>query len=105
MGHSHHTENKGLQHRRRRRKPLCTKKSLLFLIIYLKINIILAMTLQYDADQYVLFYTRNKTLQLGTSMHKPYCSELHILNQQYLHTEPAVLSNTLLISSPWASVS
>ena len=57
------------------------------------------MTLQYDADQYVLFYTRNKTLQLGTSI------ELHILNQQYLHIEPAVLSNTLLISSPWASVS
>ena len=31
--------------------------------------------------QCVLYYTRNKTLLLGTSLYKPYCSEVHLLNQ------------------------
>ena len=50
----------------------------------------LGKTVQCDAVQCVLYYTRNKTLLLGTSLYKPYCSEVHLLNQPYLYIGPAV---------------
>ena len=33
-------------------------------------------------------YMENMTLLLGSSMHNPYCSEVHLLNQQYLQSRP-----------------
>ena len=41
--------------------------------------------------QCVLFYLRNMPLLLGTSLYKPYCSEVHLLNQHYLHIWPPVM--------------
>ena len=46
------------------------------------------------ALQCVLYYLRNKTLLLWTSLYKPYYSEVHLLNQHYLHIWPAVSTNT-----------
>ena len=43
-----------------------------------------------NAVQCVLYYTRNRTLLLGTSLYKPYCSEVHLLNQQYPKIWPPV---------------
>ena len=61
-----------------------------FLIINFKIYVFLGKTVQCNAVQCVLQYTRSKTLLLGTSLHKPYCSEVHLLNQHSLHIWPAV---------------
>ena len=44
----------------------------------------------HTATQRVLYYIRNKTILLGTSLYKPYCSEVHLLNQHYLQIWPAV---------------
>ena len=40
--------------------------------------------------QCVLYYMINKILLLGTSLYKPYCSEVHLLNQHYLQICPTV---------------
>ena len=52
--------------------------TLYFLIIKFKINIFLGRTVQWDAVQCALQYTRSKTLLLGNSIYKPYCSEVHL---------------------------
>ena len=65
-------------------------KRLHYLIIKLKINIFLAEKVQCNKDQCVLYYTRNKTLPLWTSLCKRYCSEVHLLNQHLLHNGHAV---------------
>ena len=40
--------------------------------------------------QCVLYYIRNRPLLLGTSLYKPYCSEVKLLNQHYLQIWPVV---------------
>ena len=96
-----HTENKGLNYRERKIWTFCPiKKGLHFLNFHFKINIFLAQTVQCDENQCVLYYTRNRTLLLGTSLFKPYCSEVHLLNQHYLHIGPAVIG-IQVYSSPW----
>ena len=47
-------------------------------------HIFLAKTEQSNFVKWVLYYTRNKTLLLGTSLYTPYGSEVHFLNQHYL---------------------
>ena len=42
------------------------------------------------ARQCVLYNTRNKTLLLGTSLYKRYCSEVILLNQPYQYIGLAV---------------
>ena len=64
--------------------------TLYFLIIKFKINIFLGKTVQCYIVQCALQYTISKTLLLGTSLYKPYCSEVNLLNQHYLHIWPAV---------------
>ena len=59
----------------------------------IQINIFLAKTVQCNAVQCVLYYKRKKTLLLGTSLYKPYNSEVHLLNQHYLHIGTAVFCN------------
>ena len=74
--------------------------TLYFLIIKFKINILLCKTVQCDAVQCALQYTRSKTLLLGTSLFKPYCSEVHLFNQHYLHIWPAVVNISVILWLP-----
>ena len=62
-------------------------------------GISLAKTVQCDAVQCVLYYTRNKTLLLllGTSLYKPNCSEVHLSNQHYKLIWPSVLGRLFQI--------
>ena len=64
-------------------------------------HILLDKTVQCDAVQCALQYTRRKTLLLGTSLYKPYCSEVHNLNQHYLHILPAVTHKLDYITILW----
>ena len=57
--------------------------TLYFFIIKFQIDIFPGKTVQCDAVQYALH--KSKTLLLVTSLYKPYCLEVHLLNQHYLH--------------------
>ena len=39
---------------------------------------------------------RNYNVLPGTSLYKPYCSEVHLLNQYYLHIWPAVSADVIV---------
>ena len=54
--------------------------------------------------QCVLYYMRNKTLLLGTSLYKPYCSEVHFLNQHFPQIWPAMCNALCFFHNVWGIV-